>query len=375
MKKHLLATAFAVAGLGMAALPALAKDYKLASIQSVTGIYAFVGVPLTKGIELGVDQVNASGMLGAGNKLVLEKQDPASDRTQAVTLMTRFGNDANTLLVLGPSSTIEALAAGPAAQAAKLPQITNGALPQLLKVNDQLFRTLIPIPESWGLIANYAATNLKSKRCALITVSDNEGYMYQRELVKQGLVAKGVEIVSDELPRGSETDYSAIATKIASRNPDCMILNGPAEQMANMIIQVKQAGLSPAAHVFIDSGGGSANFLKAGGKMVEGVYVLTPFFAPGSTPMARKFSADYEKRFGEAPDNWSALGYASVQVVAAAIKAAGANVTRETLTAELKKTKDLPVVLGEGTMSIGADRETHYDLTVLTVKDGKWAFP
>ncbi len=375
MKKYLLATAFAVAGLGMAALPALAKDYKVASIQSVTGIYAFVGVPLTKGIELGIDQVNASGMLGAGNKIVLEKQDPASERSQAVTLMTRFGNDANTLMVFGPSSTIEALASGPAAQAAKLPQITNGALPALLKVNDQLFRTLIPIPESWGLIANYAATTLKSKRCSLITVSDNEGYMYQRELVKQGLVAKGVEIVADELPRGSETDYSAIATKIVSRNPDCMILNGPAEQMANMIIQVKQAGLSPAAHVFIDSGGGSANFLKAGGKMVEGVYVLTPFFAPGATPMARQFSADYEKRFGEAPDNWSALGYASVQVVAASIKAAGTNVTRETLTAALKKTNNLPVVLGAGTMSIGEDRETHYDLTVLTVKDGKWAFP
>ena len=34
---------------------------------------------------------------------------------------------------------------------------------------------------------------------------------------------------------------------------------------------------------------------------------------------ARKFTADYTAKFGNAPDNWAALGFASMQVVAAAI--------------------------------------------------------
>jgi branched-chain amino acid transport system substrate-binding protein len=91
--------------------------------------------------------------------------------------------------------------------------------------------------------------------------------------------------------------------------------------------------------------------------------------------MARQFSADFEKKYGAPPDNWAALGYMAMQVVANAIKAAGPDVNRESLRAAMIQTKDLPVVVGEGKVTIGADRETHYGLTVLTVKDAKWTIP
>jgi branched-chain amino acid transport system substrate-binding protein len=355
--------------------PVFAKDFKLGSVQSLTGIYSFVGVSLDKGMQLAAEQINASGMLGSGNHIVLDRQDPASDRTQTTTLMTRYGADPDVLLVFGPSSTIEALASAPAAQAAHLLNFTNGALPALLKSSDYLFRTLVPTLDSQAALANYAVDNLHVKNCAFVTVSDNEGYLSQRDALRDIVTKKGGTVVADETPKGSETDFAAMSTKIVFRAPDCIFLNMPAESMANVIIQLKTAGLSPDAKIFIDAGGSSVAFIKTGGKAVEGVYSVTPFFAPGATPMARQFSADFEKKYGAPPDNWAALGYMAMQVVANAIKAAGPDVNRESLRAAMIQTKDLPVVVGEGKVTIGADRETHYGLTVLTVKDAKWTIP
>jgi len=353
---------------------AFAKDYKLGSLHSLTGPYAFVGVPITNGMKLATDQINESGALGPGNKINLVIEDPASDRAQGTSLMTRFGADPDTLLVFGPSSTLEGLASAPAANAAQLPTMTNGALPKLLEISSYLFRMLVPTATSQGTLAEFGIKK-GIKQCAFVTVSDNEGYLAQRNALKETLAKANVVFVADETPKSTESDFSALSTKIAALKPDCVFLNAPAEYMANVIIQLRNAGLPNSAHIFIDTGGGSPDFLATGGKAVEGVSVLTLFAAPGSTPVAHQFSADFQKRYGSAPDGWAALGFAAMHVVVNALKAAGPDVTRDKLRTALMQTKDQPTVLGAGRITIGQDRETRYDLTVLTVKDGKWATP
>lgn len=376
MRKTLLAALLtgAVMASAVMAIPAAAKDYKLGSVHSLTGPYAFVGVPITNGLKLAAEEINASGLLGDGNKINLVIEDAASDRAQVTSLMTRFGNDAETLLVFGPSSTIEALASAPAANAAKLPTMTNGALPQLLELSSYLFRMLVPTAVSQETLAKFALSK-GVKQCAFVTVSDNEGYLSQRNALKENLTRANVAIVADETPKSNETDFSALSTKIVALKPDCIFLNAPAEYMANVITQLRNAGLDSSAHVFIDTGGGSPNFLSAGGKAVEGVSVLTLFAAPGSTPLAHEFTANFQKRYGNPPDSWAAIGFSAMHVVANALKAAGPDVTRDKLRAAMMQTKDQPTVLGAGKISIGEDRETRYDLTVLTVKDGKWVAP
>ena len=85
-----------------AAQPALAEDYVVGAELALTGTYAWVGVPSREGLDIGIEDVNASGMLG-GNILRVLIEDTASDKTQAISLINRFSTRDKALMVLGPS--------------------------------------------------------------------------------------------------------------------------------------------------------------------------------------------------------------------------------------------------------------------------------
>ena len=359
----------------LAALPAHAVDYKLVNISSTTNTYAFVGVPATNALKLAAEQINASGVLGAGNKIVLLNEDGASDRNQAITLVNKYGRDKDTLLIFGPTSTIDILAAAPASKEHNVPQMTNSPAPVLLKVSDYIFRALVATDEYMTTMANFGIDKKGVKSCAFVTVNDNEGYLLQRDIVKALLTKKGGTVVADETAKSSDTDFAALATKIVDRKPDCVEINMPAANTANMIIQLRQAGMDPKTVVLTSNSAASKAYIDIGGKAVEGTYLVSEFAAPGTTDMQQKFTADYTKAFGSVPDNWAAIGYTQMQIVAAAIKAAGGNPTRDQLRDALLKTTDLPVVVGDGKLTITPDRLTHYQMAVLTVKDGKFVAP
>ncbi len=364
----------ALFGTSVLAGTAHAVDYKLVNISSTTNTYAFVGVPASNALKLAAEQINASGMLGAGNKIVLINEDGASDRNQAITLVNKHGRDKDTLLIFGPTSTIDILAAGPASKEHSLPQMTNSPAPVLLKVSDYIFRASVATDEYMTTMANFGIKK-GVKNCAYVTVNDNEGYLLQRDIVRDVMVKAGGTVVADETAKSSETNYSALATKIVDRKPQCLEINMPAANTANVIIQLRQAGLDPKTVILTSNSAASKAYLDIGGAAVEGTYMVSEFAAPGTTAMQKKFTEDYTKAFGSTPDNWAGIGYTQMQIVAAALKAAGPNPTRDQLRDAMLKTKDLPVVVGDGKLTITPDRLTHYEMAVLTVKDGKFVAP
>jgi branched-chain amino acid transport system substrate-binding protein len=365
----------------LAAVPVLtgatahAEDFTIGALESLTNAYAFVGVPLTNGAKLAVDDINASGMLGAGNKLVLIAEDGASDRAQALTLTNKFAGDPKVLALLGPTSTIDVLATGMIANQTHVAQMTNSPAPDTLKLGPYTFRISVATPEYMTQLADYFFDKTHDMNCAFVTVSNNVGYLLQRDLVKEDLVKRGGKVLADELVAATDSDFSAISTKIIALQPNCLAVNAPAEQTANVIVQMKQAGLPSSVGIVLHNTAASNAFLKAGGKAVEGVYLVSEFSPPGLTPEARQFSDAYAKRFGAAPDNWGALGYSSVQLIADAIRRSLPNPTRDKVRDAINATKNLHVVAGEGILSVGEDRNTHYKMTILTVKDGKFVPP
>ena len=72
----------AAASLAVMVRPALAEDYIIGAEIALTGTYAWIGVPSREGLDVGIEEVNASGVLGA-NKLKVVIEDTASDKTQA----------------------------------------------------------------------------------------------------------------------------------------------------------------------------------------------------------------------------------------------------------------------------------------------------
>ena len=109
---------------------------------------------------------------------------------------------------------------------------------------------------------------------------------------------------------------------------------------------------TPARVARMLAGMASINYLKAGGKAVEGTIFPAESVATGVNDLAKAFIQNYTKRYGVAPDSWAMLGYSMVLIAGNAIKAAGPNPTREKVREAMLATKNLPVVVGKGAWSI-----------------------
>src|SRR5262245_53358179 len=124
-----------------AAQPALAEDYLVGAELALSGTYAWVGVPSREGLDVGVEHVHASGLLG-GHKLKVLTEDTGSDKRQAISLINRFSARDKALMVLGPSSSSEGVAIAPVANELQIPLLTTTAVSEAInKSGPWVFKT------------------------------------------------------------------------------------------------------------------------------------------------------------------------------------------------------------------------------------------
>ena len=138
--KRLLSTIGAIAALSTAAMPAVAQEVKLGVVMANTGTFAFVGTAAINAIRLGFDEMQAKNYFG-NTKVSLLVEDNRSVTQEAVALVTRMATRDNAVMVIGPVSTGEAMAAAPVAVDLKLPLFTTATAPDVLKPGPWVFKS------------------------------------------------------------------------------------------------------------------------------------------------------------------------------------------------------------------------------------------
>lgn len=369
---RVMLAAAAGAAVVVSAVSAQAEDYKVVVLQSLTGGAAFIGASVKDGAVLAADELNEKNFLGEGNKLVYEVADDATDRTQTLSLITRYAADPSVLAVMGPTSGAVALAGANVANEREIPVMTTTNSMEVVENGPWSFILTQPAFVTIPYLADYAADVLGVKNCAIIGIKDIEAYVaLQREFEKQ-IQAKGVKLASVDGVAGTDSDFSALATKIASSQQDCVFVGAPASQGANIILQLRQAGLDPSIPILGHNAFASPAFVEKGGGAVEGVYLIGSWVPGGFDDFSTAFAESFKKETGAAADNWNAVGYSGMQVIAHALKDAGPHPDRAAVRDALAKVKDVPVVVGQGSYSYDDKRVPHFGMNVLTVKDGQF---
>jgi branched-chain amino acid transport system substrate-binding protein len=351
--------------------PTVAKELNIAVVISTTGKYAFVGTPLKDGIDMALAERAKAGIFG-NNTINVIFQDNASEKDEAISLINRMGARKDILMIIGPIATSEAMATGPVAVDHKITMFTTATSPKALDAGPWIFKVTGIADNYMAVMGEYAVDTLKVKKCFSVTIRDNEGYIIQKNAFVNYLNDHGSGVVADESILSSDTDFTAMATKIVNANPDCLFLSTPPEQGANIIIQAKQAGLSSDVILIGNTGMASVNYLKAGGSAVNGTYLPTEFLPTGVHADAKAFIDRYKAAHGEEPKLWAAVGYTMGLVAAAAISNAGDDPTRDSIRRAMLRIKDLSVPLGFGRFTIGADRIPNFGASVLVIRDGDW---
>jgi len=364
---NLLATCTA-----MALVPAMAvkaEEYHVIVLQALTGPAAFIGTAVADGMRLAEEHVNAEGLVGEGNTLKITYADDATDRTQTMSLIARYANDPSVLGILGPTSGAVAIAGASSGNEYKLPVVTTTNTPEVLEQGPWSFILTQPPEITIPYLVDYAADVKGVKECAIIGIRDIEAYVALQKRFEKLMTDKGVKITTVEQVGGTDSDFSSVATKIATSQQDCVFVSASASQGANIIVQLRQAGLDPATPVFGHNAFASPEFLNRGGAGVEGVTFIADWVPGGYDDFTKAFATEFNEKFGHEADNWNAVGYGGMMVMANALKTM-AEPSREALRDQLGKTKDVRVAAGQGNYSVDEKRYPHVGMNVLTVQDG-----
>jgi ABC-type branched-subunit amino acid transport system substrate-binding protein len=126
---------------------------------------------------------------------------------------------------------------------------------------------------------------------------------------------------------------------LKSENPEAVIMVGAYNACAAFVKKAKESGLQPT---FLSlSFVGTEDFIKDAGENGEGVYITQVVPSPDdvSVPLVRQYQADMRSAGMRHFDYASLEGYIDAVVFVAALKAAGPNLTRESLISALNRMK------------------------------------
>ena len=369
-RRHwLLAIMAAAAAATTGAAWAQGVELTVGVFNATTGVYAFGGVPIQNAMRLAIEQANKQGLPG-GARIKIVEGDTAGDKAQTINLINQFERRDNAILLLGPTTSVEAVSGAPVSNALQIPMISTSSSAEILDAGPWSFKVGAQATQTTGRLGRYAVEKLGVKRALLVFDQGNEGYIAQKNAMRDALKSSGAQILADEGIQASDSNFLPLATKIAAQDVDAVFIAAPAELSANFFIQLLQAGVNPKTRFMGPASLASQGFIKSGGKAVENAYVVADYAPTSANPVNAAFTEAYKARYGTVPDNWAAMGYSTALIGIQAIRNAGPNPDRAKVRAELAKSSKVPVVIGDGLWTLDAGRQPSYGAAILQVKNG-----
>lgn len=367
MKRMIAATGAALIAL---ATPAIAEQPTVVIMQSLTGPAAFMGAGVSEGMAMAFAEANEKAEFGAGKSVRVLVEDDASDRTQALTLITRHANAPEVRMILGPTSGAVAIAGAELGNRLELPIVTLTNNLDIPGAGPWGFISTQPPRQMMSYLADFAADTRKVERCSTVSIKEIEVYVALRAAFEDLVREKGVAVVSSESVSSSDIDFSTLATKIAGQDIDCLFISAMAAQGGNIVRQLREAGLDEKVEIFGMNTFSSPEFTQTGGGATEGVYMLSDWVPGGFNDFSVAFAQNFQAHAGRAPDNWAALGYTIGRVAIEAMKAAGPESGRDAIRDALSATRDVASVIGSGSYSYVDDRSPVSGSNVVQIRNG-----
>lgn len=323
---------------------------------SLSGPVAFAGVQMQKAMKLGFEDANAS-LKDLGVQLEAVFADDKSDQPTAIDVTRRLAQQDQVAAIAGYTASNICQAALPVAQQLKVPTLNaDCVIPDLVKIGDYVFRSAEPLDPALLLMAKQLKPKLEIQQFASITTQENPASVNTAKVLADGLTRAGASSVDAESVRSAgTTNFRSELTRIASKNPEALIVAVLGGQAGQVMVQARQSGLDVP---FIgEQNLGSSSVTDIAGKAADNTYFATYWNPTGGTPANEKFIKEFRSRYSSEPDTFAANGYAAVEVIAAAVRKAGkpgddVNAYREKLKAALTNLGQVDSIYGDGSLTM-----------------------
>ena len=372
-RKSLITLALAASCLGLTAQ----AQVKVGVITGATGPGASLGIPYKNTFSV------LPKTLG-GEPVQYLIMDDGTDPTNAVKHARKLINEDKVDLIIGSSSVPSATSITDIAAELKTPQIALSPVGPAASKNPWVFTIPQPAAIMMGAVADHMkASNVKS--VAFIGFADAWG-----DLVLNGLKthadAAGIKFVAEERYGRNDTSVAGQVLKLLASNPDAVVVGGSGTPGALPHVALAERGYK--GKVYHNHGVSNKDFLRVGGKNIEGGYaptgpVMVAEQLPDSNPTkkpAMEFTKAYEAAFGAGSRNaFAAYSYdayliANSAVADAAKKAkAGTPEFRQALRDALERVKNVngthAVYNMSATDHAGVDARAR---VLVSIENGDW---
>ncbi len=364
--KHSIAAAIVAASLAAGTAQA---QVTVGFVTSQSGPGSSIGVLYDRGMKAAVEYANSIG----AEKIKLIQLDDGSDPSAATRNARKLVEENKVDLLIGTATAPSSIAMVAVANELKVPMISIS--PITVPATDTGDRWAIAMPQPPSLMVKVVVDRMKRdgvKNFAYIGFSDAWGDLVYNGAQKPA-EADGLKILTNERYARTDTSVTGQVLKMLATKPEAVLLGGSATQGALPPLALAERGYkgplygTPALL--------NADFIRVGGKAVEGVKV-------SAGPVIVDFRAAYQKANGMATtDGFSAYSFDAWLVFLDAAKRAMATAKpgtpefRVALKNAIFSTKDLvgthAVYTFKPGESYGVDERS---LVLVRLVNGQWKY-
>ena len=302
----------------------------IGSSLSLSGDFAADGQAFEKGYQLWAADVNAAGGL-MGHPVKLDIVSDASSPAQVVTNYQKLISSDHAKLVFGPFSTLLTVPASKVVNRYGYAFVegAGGAPAAFGSGLKNIFDVSLPVKDNLVPFAKYIASLPASQRptTAAYATSDDPFTEPQIPVARSILEAAGVKTVYNKVFPAEVTDYTPIATAVASSKAQVMVLGSVDVPTVSAFIHTFiQQHYNPKAFIATAGPDQGGDFLKAvgGASNAEGVMYPNGWYPGYANAASQKLVSEYVAKYGGTASDVNAdvaeaysVGQAVAQAVAA----------------------------------------------------------
>ena len=335
----------------------------------LTGQNAQYGAQWKKGFDLALDEVNAKTASRAG-RCNMCSRTARPIRARSVAIAQKFVSDPKIVVEVGDFSSTASMAASPIYQRAGLVQFgfTNS--------HPEFHQGRRLHVEQFGQPGRRAAAarqicrrpRLQAARGALS--QHRLGPQPARTIFTEAAKADGAEVVASEGYQPDEKDFRSTLVRVRDAKPDAIVLISYYADGALITRQIAHGRAddsrsSPAARSIRRSSSSSPATRPTASSPNRN-------FFPGDTrPEVQAFVTKFKAKYNEEPDDFNAVAYDTIILLAAVIDKYGPD--RTAIRDGLAQIKDVPsVIYGKATFDPQTRRVAGARAVYLVVKDGQF---
>ncbi len=320
---HKLFMALVVLSLLLTACQSGGGTLKVAVLAPLSGAVPTFGASMKNGIELATEEWNAKGGV-LGKKIELVIADSQCEADPAVNAANKVIDQDGVKYILGELCSKASIPVSEIAEAKGVVQISGSSTNANVTLNVDgstkkfVYRTCFIDPFQGLVGAKFAYENLGAKTAFIMLDQGNDYVRGLAEAFEESFTGMGGTVVGKETYTSTDTDFSAILSKVQEAKPDVIFLPDYYPIVNLVGAQAKQMGITAPM-----LGGDGWDSADLSGAAAAGGYFVNHYTSDSTAPIVVDFVAKYKAKYGSAPDAIAALAYDAANVMFAGIEAAG----------------------------------------------------